>query len=319
MDNKTYLKSFFTGYWSYMAVATACELNLFQHLITPRSTKALSKIMLVKENELNLLLNALCNLNFLTKSGNMFELNELSSYLTDDHPESLKEACLNWHAEHLTAWQKLSYTIRTGNSAFNMLYGDAFFDYISKQPHKLNAYHKAMNAYATDDYKMLPEKFNFSSFDTIIDVGGGYGALISTIKKQYPKTNCILFDLPNVIENVTVNEISKIPGNFFQYIPPGNDILILARVLHDWNDEKAQLILKNTFDALNENGKLLVIENCTDKIDGDISLLSLNMALMCQSYERSSIEYNDLAVNTGFKLENSIPLNSLQTILIYSK
>ena len=90
--------------------------------------------------------------------------------MTDDHPESLKEACLNWHGEHLTAWQNLSYTIRTGNSAFNMLYGDAFFDYISKQPHKLHAYHKAMNAYATDDYKMLPEKFTFGLYDIIMVV-----------------------------------------------------------------------------------------------------------------------------------------------------
>jgi len=105
---------------------------------------------------------------------------------------------------------------------------------------------------------------------------------------------CYLFDLPKVIEKVKLPNVQTIGGNFFENIPQVAEAIILSRVLHDWNDEKASLILKNCFEALPKGGTLYVIENCVDKINIDLSLLSLNMAVMCESYERKSTEYINL-------------------------
>ncbi|OAV67223.1 Carminomycin 4-O-methyltransferase [Bacteroidales bacterium Barb6XT] len=130
---------------------------------------------------------------------------------------------------------------------------------------------------------------------------------------------CYLFDLPKVIENVKIDNINTIEGNFFEDIPRLADAIILSRVLHDWSDEKAIVILQNCYNALPSNGTLYVIENCADKIDIDLSLLSLNMIAICESNERTSQEYIDLAKKTEFRIKSEIKLNELQTILIFTK
>jgi len=319
METKNHLKSFFTEHWKYLAVSTACTFNVFDHLQEPKTPAELAKICHLHEKTLALLLNALHSLHFLDKQENYFQTNELSAYLTEYHPERLKYACMNWAGEHLTAWQHLDYSIQTGKSAFEKLYGTSFFEYLNQYPEKLHAYHKAMYEYAREDYKNLPEIINFGSYTTVMDIGGGYGAALEHIKKKYPTIHCILFDLPKVVENVKNPEIEKISGSFFEPIPKKVEMIILTRILHDWNNEKAAVILKNCRNALLNNGTMLIIENCTDKISMDMSLLSLNMTAMCESYERTLTEYVNLAQNAGFEFKEDKKLNDLQTILIFQK
>ncbi len=319
MRNKTKLKSFFTEYWKYMAVSTACKLNLFDHLQEAKTAKHLANQLLLNEDKLLLLLNALSNAGFLDKNDVFFKTNSLSELLTENNSESLKYACLNWSDEHLTAWQHLDFSIRTGKSSFEEIYGLPFFDYLNEHPEKLYAYHKAMYQYAKDDYKTLPVAIDFSKHKSVMDVGGGYGAVIENIKIKHPNVNCILFDLPKVIERVTIPSIKKIGGSFFEKIPNLSETIILSRVLHDWNDEKVSLILKNCYEALPSYGTIYVIENCSDKIKIDLSLLSLNMTAMCESYERTSVQYISLCEVVGFHLDNETNLNELQTILTFKK
>lgn len=316
---KDNLKLFFTEHWKYMAVSTACKLNLFENLQKAKTTKQLAKELSLNEEKLNLLLNALYQVDFLSKEEDCFKTNSLSEFLTESNPESLKFACLNWSSEHLTAWQNLDFSIKTGKSSFEEIYGKPFFDYLNDFPEKLHAYQKAMYEYAKDDYKILPDLIDFSKHKSVMDVGGGYGAILENIKTKKPNVECVLFDLPKVIDRVTISNIKKLGGSFFEKIPNQSEAIVLSRVLHDWNNEKAKLILKNCFEALPNNGKLYVIENCSDKIKIDLSLLSLNMSAMCESYERASTQYILLCENTGFQFHSETKLNELQTILIFKK
>ena len=317
MKNK--LKSFFTEHWKYMAVSTACKLNIFDHLQEAKTAEHLAEELSLNEDKLLLLLNALSNFEFLDKNVDYFKRNSLSECLTESNPESLKYACLNWSDEHLTAWQHLDFSIKTGRSSFEEIFGLPFFDYLNEHPEKLHAYHKAMYQYAKDDYSKLPDVIDFSKHKSLMDVGGGYGAVLENIKAKYPRIGCILFDLPKVIEKVTIPNIKKISGSFFEKIPKQSEAIVLSRVLHDWNNENAKLILKNCFEALPKNGTLYVIENCSDKIKIDLSLLSLNMTAMCESYERTSAQYISLCEIVGFHLDNETNLNELQTILTFKK
>ena len=176
-----------------------------------------------------------------------------------------------------------------------------------------------MFEYARDDYATLPLKVDFKNHKSIIDVGGGYGAAISAIKSSCPDINCALFDLKKVIENCNLPKIEVIVGDFFSTIPIGYDAIILSRILHDWNNEKCCVILENCFNALPKGGTLYIIENCSDLITVDLSLLSLNMLAMCESYERTLSEYKELFSKTRFIMKNTIQLNELQTIIIASK
>lgn len=316
---KNELKSFFTEHWTYMAVSTACKLNLFDNLLEETSATQLAWKLSLNEDKLLLLLNALHNANFLSKNAELFKVNSLSEFLIENNPESLKYACMNWSGEHLNAWQQLDISIRTGNSSFEEIYGKPFFHFLNDNPDKLNDYHKAMYQYAKDDYKALPDVIDFSKYKSVMDVGGGYGAVLEIIKKNNPNLDCVLFDMPKVINKVDVLNIKKIGGNFFEKIPQQSEAIILSRVLHDWDDEKAQLILKNCFEALPNNGALYVIENCSDKITADLSLLSLNMTAICESFERTAQEYISLAQKANFGFQDDVKLNDLQTILIFEK
>ena len=318
MEATNYLKSFFTEHWKYMTVSTACKLNLFDALLHTHTIHELAEELSLEINKIHLLLDALVSVGFLSKRNNAFELNEISELLTENHPESLKYAALNWSGEHLTAWQHLDYTIKSGKSSFGYVFGKSFFDYINDHPTKLNNYHKAMYEYARDDYKQLPELVDFGKHESIMDVGGGYGAAISVIKNKYPHTNCILFDLEKVVAGAA-DTVEKIQGNFFESIPNGSDALILSRILHDWNNDCALQILQNCNNALPKEGSLYIIENCHENTTADLSLLSLNMALMCESFERSETEYIELCQNAGFSFDSSKQLNQLQTILIFKK
>jgi hypothetical protein len=316
---KNELKNMFTEHWKFLAVNAACKLNLFDVLENPKSVNELSQSLQANAPTLLHLLNALYSFGYLQKINNQYALSEKSELLTETYPDSLKYACMNWAGEHLTAWQNIDYSVLTGKSAFENLYKSNFFDYLDKHPEKLNAYHKAMYEYARDDYKTLPEKVNFGKHKSVMDCGGGYGAAINAVKTQFPQVDCFLFDLQQVVENAQATNIQTIGGSFFEAIPQVADAIILSRVLHDWNDEKASLILKNCFEALLKGGILYVIENCSDKISVDLSLLSLNMAVMCESYERSSAEYRTICEQQNFKFQSEIQLNDLQTILIFNK
>ena len=319
MQIKNQLKSFFTEHWKYMAVSTACKLHLFDHLQEAKSARELAKDLLLNEEKLLLLLNALHNADFLSKSVDFFKVNPLSELLTESHPESLKYACLNWSAEHLTAWQELDFSITTGKSSFEKIYKLPFFDYLNEDSKKLHAYHKAMYEYAKDDYKSASDIIDFSKHKSLMDVGGSYGALLENIKKVNPSLECILFDLEKVVSQASISNIRKLSGNFFDKIPSLSDAIILSRILHDWTNEKANIILKNCFKALPSNGTLYIIENCADKINLDLSLLSLNMTAICESHERTSTEYISLSESVGFCFEHESKLNDLQTILMFSK
>lgn len=317
METKNKLKSLFTEHWKYMAVSAACKLNLFDHLQEEKTAKQLAKELSLNEEKLLLLLNALRDSDFLDKNSNFFSLNSLSVFLTENNPESLKYACLNWSSEHLNAWQSLDFSIKTGKSSFEKIYGLPFFDYLIENPEKLQAYHKAMFQYAKDDYKALPNVIDFSVYKTVADVGGGTGAVANIIAEANPDISCLLFDLPEVIQLIpptSNHRITLCSGNFFEPFPFKVDAIVLSRVLHDWDSEKASNILKNCKNALNFGGKVYIIEIVENEVTAH--LLSLNMLAMCQSYERTYHEYQNLVNTNDLQILETKNLNSLQKILI---
>lgn len=314
-DHKKHYKNLFTQYWQYLAISAACKLNLFDSIdngsITPDSCDKLEKT----------LINTLISSKLICIEENYYKLTDSGKLFTDKSKDSLKYACLNWSGVHMTAWQNLDYTIREKKPSFNYIFGKTFWKYLNlkKNAIELDNYHKAMYEYARDDYATIVKQIDFSKHQSVMDVGGGYGACISNIKNSYPELKCYLFDMPKVIEKTNVQNIETIRGDFLMEIPKVADALILSRVIHDWEDQKATRIVQNCFNALPDNGILYIIENCSDKIESDLSLLSLNMAVMCNGFERSSIDFKRIITSVGFKFIKDLRLNDLQTVLIFEK
>jgi len=111
--------------------------------------------------------------------------------------------------------------------------------------------------------------FSFRHHRCLLDVGGGDGSFLSAVAAETPELRCILFDLPAVAAKAAerfqasglAGRASAIGGSFrTDPLPEGSDIISLVRVIHDHDDEVVVELLRAVFNALPDQGKLLVAE-----------------------------------------------------------
>lgn len=297
------LEHLFTGYWKYLAVRAACKLDLFDHIASGmRNMADLASVINADARALDNLVGALVYEGYLRRSDIGLGLSPEAERLCADHPESAKHACLMWGAEHMDAWQQLDVSIRSGQAVFPMLHGAPFFSYLDGHPDRAVEYHKAMFDYAQQDYAWIGRVLDLTVHRSVLDVGGGNGALVGALRKAYPDVAFSILDIQDHRSNGT-RDINFIAGDFFDAVPAGSDALLLSRVIHDWDDHDAQRILRNCHAALQTGGVLYLIENDLSLLGDGGHLLSLNMLAICGSRERSMNEYEHLLEATGFRVQ----------------
>ncbi|MED6161614.1 Isoflavone 7-O-methyltransferase [Stylosanthes scabra] len=151
-------------------------------------------------------------------------------------------------------------------SLFGTAKGMEFWEFLNKNPKYQNLFNEAMAC----DSKMINLAltscgFVFEGLESIVDVGGGVGTTAKIISEAFPKLKCIVFDLPQVVENLspTNNNLSFVGGDMFKSIPKAHAML-LKNVLHDWDEENCVKILRNCKEAIYRNGKkgkVIIIES----------------------------------------------------------
>jgi SAM-dependent methyltransferase len=166
----------------------------------------------------------------------------------------------------------------------------------------------------------LVRVYDFSAARTVVDVGGAHGVLLAAILKASPATRGIVFDLPHVIaragDAIAAQGLSErcdlVSGDFFQAVPEGADLHLLKHIVHDWDDERATLLLRSCHRALAPNGKLLLVEMVVpaDNRPSPAQSMDLNMLVVAGGRERTEEEYRQLLAGAGFRLERVIPTHS---------
>ncbi len=314
------------SYWRFYTLQAANEMQLFEHI--PNSTKKLSNLLELSETSTLKLLRALQEMG-------MIENKELDHWLPtskgvffqSQHPFSLKSALDLWKDEHLTSWRNVSHSLKTGQAAFDHLFGKGWFDWLKDDPEKNSMYHHALSIYAKRDYQAFCSLIDLSKHRSLMDVGGSSGTLLVDVLNRTPHLEGILVDLPNVIQIVKVPDHLKkrmklISTDFFESWPSFTaESAILSRVLHDWPDHKALEILKKIHAALtpHADNRLYIIENILNETSGHGALLDLNMLVMTGGTERTLEHFKDLLKQAGFVLESVRPLNQVSSILIAKK
>ena len=167
--------------------------------------------------------------------------------------------------------------------------------------------------------------YDFSGIKKLVDIGGGNGSLIAAILKANPQLQGILFDrsgavtsAKSVLEANNVTErCEMIAGDFFESVPSGADTYFLKYVLHNWNDEQAIAILRNCHRAMDEHGKLLVVEQVIPPGNEPFSgkLIDLHMLVTLGGCERTAAEYQLLFEAAGFSLTKIISTRSNVSVI----
>ena len=169
---------------------------------------------------------------------------------------------------------------------------------------------------AASIYPHLLKEFDFSPYHSFVDIGGGYGILAREILHHYPHIKGIIADLPGVLEKtgeqippeLLENRCSLVPCNFFEKIPPGKDLYIMANILHNWDDEKCRRIMENCYKALSPGTPLLLLEMIIPpgNTPSTSKFMDLEVFVMGGGKERTREEYNKLVTAAGFSLKRII-------------
>ncbi|XP_050237154.1 caffeic acid 3-O-methyltransferase [Mercurialis annua] len=223
---------------------------------------------------------------------------------------SIAALCLmNQDKVLMESWYHLKDAILDGGIPFNKAYGMTAFDYHGTDPRFNKVFNKGMSDHSTITMKKILETYKgFEGLSSVVDVGGGTGAVLSMIVSKYPSIKGINFDLPHVIQDApSYPGVEHVGGDMFVSVPKG-DAIFMKWICHDWSDEHCLKFLKNCYNALPENGKVIVAE-CILPVAPDNSLATkgvvhidcIMLAHNPGGKERTQKEFEALAKGAGFQ------------------
>ena len=222
--------------------------------------------------------------------------------------------------EHYPAWGDFLHSVRTGGIAFDHAFGTDIWKFFAQHPDNAKIFNDAMSGLTTQANEALHAAYDFAGINTLVDIGGGHGSLVSAILRRNPDMRGILFDSPQVIEGArpviqssdVAGRCEPVGGNFFESVPAGADAHIMKWIIHDWNDDQAVAILENCHRALAEGGKLILVEAVVPAGNEPhfSKFIDLNMLVMTGGRERTAAEFRDLYQRAGFRLTRIVPTES---------
>ncbi len=316
-----------TGFHMTQMLAVAARLGVADRLTDgPQSAEALASATGAHPDALYRMLRALANMGvFEALPERRFALTPLGATLRADHPDRMRAFAMFLGDEVYRAWGDLSYSITTGQPAFDHIFGAHHFDYLGEHPASNELFNQAMSAVARREIVAMVAAYDFTGVERVVDVGGGHGLLLSAILQANPELHGVLFDLPHVVANAVpmlgaagvADRCEVVGGDFFTGTPPVGDILTLSHILHDWDDERCVQILRSCTRALRPGARLLVVEDVVEPgVNAPQTLFKdMQMMVLNGGRERTAAEYEGVLAAAGLRLNRIIPTQATARVI----
>ena len=299
---------------------TAVTIDLFTKLGERRLTGAQIRGELVLHPRgVADFLDALVAMKFLEREGDgadakYFNTPATALYLDRQSPRYIGGILEMLNARLFKYWHDLPEALRTGQPQNEIKHGEkGIFDELYADPTKLEQFLDAMTGLSRINFEALADKFDFSRYRTLCDVGGATGLLSIEVAKKHPHMKFISFDLPPV-EPVArkyitaaglTDRIRIASGNFFRDPLPKADVITMGMILHDWNLEKKMQLIRAAYDALSPGGAFIVVEALIDNARRENVfglLMSLNMLIeFGDAFDYSAADFEKWCREVGFK------------------
>jgi SAM-dependent methyltransferase len=312
------LLSILSGHWAARALHVAVEIGLAdalgdEHLGAPDIATAVACDPLATAR----LLRYLARLEVVRERDNgTFELTERGKLLRSE--DSFSGLIQLYGTEFYDAWSEFPTAVRTGRTAFSHRYGVEHFEYFSTEPEASHRFNRSMQAVTRLVAEELSRNYPFVDGTTVVDIGGGNGTLLRTVLDDHAGVTGVVFDRSHVVDAAEPERLSDglrfVAGDFFTEVPGGADTYLLSRVLHDWNDEDCDRILRNCRRACASGARLLVLERLIPDrpgapFDADLAApWDLQMLAITGGRERSRDEYDKMMYANGFRVDSVIPM-----------
>lgn len=318
-----------TGFWASKILLVAVKFELFTRLATKQSMtgqdiKAALQLECTDRHMYDWL-DALTVFGFLQREGLMATAVYTNALDTDTFLDKNKPSYIGGILEMMNNrlygfWGNLEEGLLTGNLQNEAKDGVNLFEAIYADPIRLREFVFAMSGIQMGNFMLFAQKFDFSKFKTLTDVGGSAGLLSLMVAKHNEHMQCTTFDLP-AVEPIAIETIAKfqlgdrvkpMTGDFFTDPFPKSDVITMGNILHDWDEEKKIQLMKNAYDALPEGGVLVAIEGIIDderKQNAFGMMMSLNMLIETGTgFDYSFADFNGWAKQVGFKSTSLLPL-----------
>ena len=316
-DFMRFMQLVWPGPLTVQAICTAARLGIADILADgPKTVGELAASASTVARTLRRLLYALTTVGLFHSDGDdSWRNSPLSELLRKDHPRSMRPWALIMGAPLF--WKpmaELHRSIVTGKAGFNHVFQAHFFDHLKASSDDATLFNQAMAAQSAGFVNELAKVYDFSQFSSVIDIGGGTGNILAGILTANPKLKGVLFELPDVIEQVEDPLVQQLDGrlrldsgDFFAGIPAGPDCYMMVRVIHDWPDEEAATILQNCRRAMGSRGTLILVENILDEKSPPMqAMMDMLMLVLVGSMERTEQEFRTLLREGGFVVSDII-------------
>ena len=321
-----------TAFRASRAIYVATHLGVPDLLASgPKSSEELASATKTHPSSLRRLMRTLCAVGIFREDGpDRFDLAPMGSVLRSDVPGSMRARVLflagdtGWRV-----WGDLLFSVRTSEAAFDHVLGMQTFDYWASHPEEAAIHDAFMADTSAAVAAPVLAAYDFSTFRTVADVGGGTGLLLAEILAAHPKVHGILFDLPHVVAGAReVLESRKVldrcrieSGSFFESVPAEAECYLLKYIIHDWDDVRATPILANCRKAMQPNSTLLIIDHVLpDRPEQGRSIpgffIDLEMLVRTPGgRERTEEQFRALLADVGFDMKRVIPTGSPLSIV----
>jgi O-methyltransferase len=264
--------------------------------------------------------------------GRHYTLTPLGATLRTDQPGSMRAlARIKLRDAVERPWHELTHTVRTGDNAFNHLFGTDVWTYRSTHPEFSSLFNAAMQSLTQGTDAAIGMEYPFGEFGWIVDIGGGNGSLLLPILERHPAMRGTIVELPHVVaetrERISAAGLAArcdaIDGDALTTkVPTGADAYVLKLVMHGKTDDDAVAILRNCRDAMPAHSKLLIIERLLpEQIDPNDArtlagfLADLGMMLIPGGKERTEVEFRHLIAEAGLRFVRVVPTAGTSAIV----
>ncbi len=322
-NERARVQGLITAAWSTQVIGVAARLSLFDRIAAGEgAARALAAATGSHPGAMRRILRALAALGLCRQAGeDRFELTAAGELLRAGAPGSIRGMALHWGQRIWGALSQLDQSLATGRAW--RISGLKGFEEMASDPAQMAMFHQSMADQTGPVAAAILDVYDFSPFRAVMDVGGGYGALLAAVLKAHPGLTGQVFDLPDLAQAAgayledegVAGRGAFVGGSFFDAVPAGADAYMLKMIIHDWGDEDALAILTCCRRAAAARGaKILVMERIAPALAGPDDLVTIRgdilMLTAAGGQERTPDEYEALFAGAGLRLERTLPTAS---------
>ncbi len=326
------------GFWASKTLLTGVNMELFTLLAKGAlSAQEIKNRLGLHERSIYDFLDTLVALGFLKRKGlketALYSNSDDANVFLDKNKPSYLGGILEMSNNRLyPSWHNLEEGLKTGLPQNEMKNGGKpIFEALYADETKLSEFIRAMGGIQMGNFMAFANKFDFSNYKTLCDIGGAGGFLSAQVVMNNAHMNCISYDLPPVTPIANANlknmgvagKVVAQSGDFFKEDFPKADVITMGNILHDWGTADKLMLIRKAYNALPAGGSLVVIENIIDDNRSENAfglLMSLNMLIeTSEGYDFSAADFKEWAQEVGFRKVNVMPLTGPTSAVIAIK